>query len=102
MSKRADMKVGGIEASMSDDGNVRGSFQADSVVEIRHFEKKESDGTERGCHEFNIVELEGHEGTTLSLFVSTDSLGDLIEQAQEVLDAIETTRFAEAQEAQRS
>ena len=82
MSKQhADMKVGGINASMTDLG-VRGSFHADSIKQVRHFEKSEKGPgpDDHGCREFNIVELESN-GTTFSLFLSTDSLGDLIEQA---------------------
>ncbi len=91
MSKRADMSVGPISASLTEHG-VQGSFHASAIKEVRHFEKREKragDPKDHGCHEFNILEFEGSEGATFSVYVDTDQLGDLIEQAQAALDAIE-------------
>ncbi len=89
-NQRAEMKVGGISATMTDHG-VRGDFHAATVTDVRHFPKREKGPgpKDRGCHEFNILEFEGSEGTTFSLYMDTDQLANLIEKTQAALDGRE-------------
>ena len=94
-NQRAEMRVGGISATMTEHG-VHGDFHATALKEVRHFAKSEPNPEtgSHGNHEFNILEFESgaviaNGKTTFSLFMGTDTLRDLIQQAQAALNAAE-------------